>query len=456
MAALAGAPDRSETTSVSLGPQAEVADTSAPLAAAEIRLQRPLVPLLAMALLVLSLVAGIAIIYYLFYSTLGLLAITFFWTRSLAQNITVQRRLRTKWAVVGDLIEEDFVIANEGRLPALWVEVRDDSTIPDFNPGVVESIGPGEERRFHARTVCQRRGLYTLGPVRILTGDPFGIFRGAITYYQINSFIVYPPIMEGPGIPLPYGTVGGSSRSSLRTHHVTTDAAGIRDFSPGDGLNRIHWLSTARRGELQVKEFDLEPSGNLWVILDMHSEVHVGEGEESTEEYAVKLAGAIAYQAIRENKAVGLITSSSRPAEVAPSKGARQLWRIMEELATVTADGHEPLDAILQQVSRALERGLSVVIVTPSTDPAWLRELASLRQRASTPAVILIDQASFGGEDRAQPTADQLMSAGVVANVVTQGQPFRTVTVGKGQYAEHRRTQVQDAMARGYGAAPTP
>ena len=455
MAALTGAPDSPQATVEALGPQPEIADASAPLATAEIRLQRPLVPLLAMLLLVLSLVAGISIIYYLFYSTLGLLAITFFWTRSLAQNITVQRRLRTKWAVVGDLIEEDFVIANEGRLPALWVEVRDDSTIPDFNPGVVESIGPGEERQFHARTVCRRRGLYTLGPVRILTGDPFGIFRGSIVYYQVNSFIVYPPIMEGPGIPLPYGTVGGSSRSSLKTYHVTTDAAGIRDFAPGDGLSRIHWLSTARRGQLQVKEFDLEPSGNLWVILDMDGAVHVGEGDESTEEYAVKLAGAITYQAIRENKAVGVIASSSNPAEVEPSKGARQLWRIMEDLATVTADGREPLGSILQQVSRALERGLSVVIITPSTDPTWLRELASLRQRASTPAVILLDQVSFGGTEQAQPIADQLTSVGIVANVVMQGQPFRTVAVGKGQYAEHRRAQAQDARARGFGVVPT-
>ena len=131
----------------------------------------------------------------------------------------------------------------------------------------------------------------------------------------------------------------------------------------------------------------------------MDAAVHVGEGDESTEEYAVKLAGAITYQAIRENKAVGLIASSDRPAEVEPSKGARQLWRIMEDLATVTADGGEPLGSILQQVSRALERGLSVVIITPSTDPTWLRELASLRQRASTPAVILLDQVSFGGTE---------------------------------------------------------
>ena len=187
----------------------------------------------------------------------------------------------------------------------------------------------------------------------------------------------------------------------------------------------------------------------------MDGAVHVGEGDESTEEYAVKLAGAITYQAIRENKAVGVIASSSNPAEVEPSKGARQLWRIMEDLATVTADGREPLGSILQQVSRALERGLSVVIITPSTDPTWLRELASLRQRASTPAVILLDQVSFGGTEQAQPIADQLTSVGIVANVVMQGQPFRTVAVGKGQYAEHRRAQAQDARARGFGVVPT-
>ena len=177
MVAVTGAPDSSQTTIEALGPHAEVAETGAPAATAEIRLQRPLVPLLAMILLVLSLVAGISIIYYLFYSILGLLAITFFWTRSLAQNITVQRRLRTKWAVVGDLIEEDFVIANEGRLPALWVEVRDDSTIPDFNPGVVESIGPGgraavpcTHRLSPARSVYPRAGPYPdRRPVRHLS-----------------------------------------------------------------------------------------------------------------------------------------------------------------------------------------------------------------------------------------------------------------------------------------------
>ena len=128
--------------------------------------------------------------------------------------------------------------------------------------------------------------------------------------------------MEGPGVPLPYGTVGGSSRSSLKTHHVTTDAAGIRDFAPWR-RPEPHPLALHRPAGDSYKSrmFDLEPSGNLWVILDMDAAVHVGEGDESTEEYAVKLAGAITYQAIRENKAVGLIASSDRPARGGAEQG---------------------------------------------------------------------------------------------------------------------------------------
>ena len=68
--------------------------------------------------------------------------------------------------------------------------------------------------------------------------------------------------------------------------------------------------------------------------------------------------------------------------------------------------------------------------------------------------MILLDQVSFGGTEPAQPVADQLMSVGIVANVVMQGQPFRTVSVGKGQYAEHRRAQAQDATGRVVSEAP--
>src|SRR5688500_18765157 len=427
-----------------IGPRPEIAPSVEPMppATAEIRLQKPALPALALVLLVLALVASVAILYYLFYAIMALVIITFIWTRSLVQNVGVHRVLRTKWCMVGDTIQEDFIMRNDGRLPALWLEVRDESTVPQYHPGVVESLGGLDERRWQARSICRRRGMYRLGPLRVLTGDPFGIFQGSITYNSETSFIVYPPLLEVPGLPLPWGTAQGNSRSSLRTLQITTDAAGIRDYAPGDSLHRIHWLSTARRGELHSREYDLEPSGNLWIVLDMAAAVHVGEDEHSTEEDAVKLAAALAHRAIRENKAVGLVAHGAEKVVINPGKGARQLWRLMEQLAITAADGRVPLQRVMADVNATLGKGLSVVVITPSTDPTWLNSLALVRQRASAPSVILLDGASFGGPLPASGLAAQLAGVGLVVHVVQKGQEFRAITVDKKDWEQQRRAQV--------------
>ena len=426
-----------------IGPRPLIAASTEamPPATAEIRLQKPALPALALVLFVLALVAAVPILYYLFYAILALVIITFLWTRGLVQNVGVHRVLRTKWCMVGDTIQEDFVMRNDGRLPALWLEVRDDSTVPHYHPGVVESLGGLDERRWAARSVCRRRGMYRLGPLRVLTGDPFGIFQGSITYNSETSFIVYPPLLEVPGLPLPWGTAQGNSRSSLRTLQITTDASGIREYAPGDSMHRIHWLSTARRGELHSKEYDLEPSGNLWIVLDMDAAVHFGEDEHATEEYAVKLAAALAHRAIRENKAVGLVLHGAEKVVINPSKGARQLWRLMEQFAVTAADGRVALQRVMAEVNATLGKGLSVVVITPSTDPSWLNSLALVRQRSSAPSVILLDGASFGGPQSASGLASQLAGAGLVVHVVQRGQEFRTITVDKKDWEQQRRGQ---------------
>ena len=425
-----------------------------PPAAGEIRLQKPALPVLAAVLFLLALVAGVPILYYLFYAMLALMVITFIWTRSLVQNLAVNRVLRTKWCVVGDTIQEDFIIRNDGRLPALWVEVRDESTIPHYHPGVVESLGGLDERRWTARAVCRRRGLFKLGPVRVLTGDPFGIFQGAVTYPSETSFVVYPQLIDLPGLPMPSGSASGTSRSSRRTLHVTTDASSIREYVPGDSLHRIHWLSSARFGELRSKEYDLEPSGNLWIILDLDAAVHAGEEEESTEEYAVKIAGALIHQSIRENKAVGLVAYGAQKTVIPPGKGARQLWRLLEQLALVSADGRLPLHRVMTDVAVTLGRGLSIVVITPSTDTTWLNSLLVMRNRAAAPAVILLDQASFGGPHSARDLSHQLLAAGLTVHTVEQGQEFRSVAVEKREWEQQRRSQgVRGAAAA--ARAPT-
>ena len=219
---------------------------------------------------------------------------------------------------------------------------------------------------------------------------------------------------------------------------MTTDASGLRDHAPGDGLHRIHWLSSARTGELRSKEFAMEASSNLWIILDLDNNSHAGFGLESTEEYAVKVAGALVHRALRDGKAVGLVAYGADRVIVPPGRGTSHLWRVMEVLATVEASGPDRLAHVLVDVRPTLGRGLSVIVVTPSTDPEWVRELLGWGMRQMVPAAVLLDAASFVGDGSlagrsrdvpraglsARALANQLGASGVLAHVVRQGQEF--------------------------------
>ncbi|MHB9033255.1 MAG: DUF58 domain-containing protein, partial [Anaerolineae bacterium] len=102
---------------------------------------------------------------------------------------------------------------------------------------------------------------------------PFGLFEIALKHDYQETFVVYPPIAALPRIIEPRGMERGDARTHIRTLDLTTNFASVRQYVPGDALNRIAWRTTARRSteieDIYVKEFDLEPSGDIWFLLDM-------------------------------------------------------------------------------------------------------------------------------------------------------------------------------------------
>jgi uncharacterized protein (DUF58 family) len=172
-------------------------------------------------------------------------------------------------------------------------------------------------------------------------------------------------------------------------------ATSVRPNAPGDAMNRIHWKTTARHGEIQVKEFDLEQTADAWIILDLQRGIQAGRGEESTVEAGVRAAASIADKALQENRAVGLTVNVGRTAFLPPDRGGRQHLKIMQLLAAVEADGSAPLvETLIHSVGR-LRRGMTAVIITPSLDPAWVRPLAALRTRGVACVVVTLDSAAY-------------------------------------------------------------
>jgi uncharacterized protein (DUF58 family) len=413
----------------------------------QVELERPLIFVLTAGILLLALISGINVLYSFLYAMLGLISLSYFWTTRNARNLSVERHLVSKWATLGDEIEETFRVANAGALPVLWVEVNDHSDVPGYVAGIVTGLGPREHREWKSRAVCSRRGLYRLGPLRVYTGDPFGIFRATKILPDEATFLVYPPITEVPGLSLPTGRQTGESRSLRRALHLTTDAASVREYAPGDALHMIHWPTTARRGRLQTKEFDLEPGGSTWLLLDLDQAVQAGEEDESTEEYGVKLAAALVYRLIREQKSIGLITYGGESLTLRANKGSQHMWRIMEILAVVRAKGRANVGEVLSEVTPQIRGSMSLLVITPSTDPSLVPVLVNVSRRGIRPTVLHLVPETFGADKNSAPLKQALGAAGISCIEIEKGQEFRTIALEKGDEDIRRRAQTVETTA---------
>jgi uncharacterized protein (DUF58 family) len=229
----------------------------------------------------------------------------------------------------------------------------------------------------------------------VRTGDPFGFFEAAATVGRPTVVTVFPRVLPLPRWRLPNAYLEGTHSAPERTLQTTPLATTVRPYVPGDSFNRIHWRSTARRGEIQVKEFDLEQTADLWLFVDLESVVQAGDGDVSTVEEAMRVTASIAHDAILENRAVGLTTSGHRLVSIPADRGPRQRQKIMALLAAVEGDGHTPLGEILLEGLPKLRRGMTAVVVTPSRDRQWVRALTSLRARGVNSAVVNLDAASY-------------------------------------------------------------
>ena len=324
---------------------------------------------------------------------------------------------------VGDRMRVTYTLRNGSRWPKLWLEVHNPTTMPGGLPGRAISLGGRSERSWLIRAPLTRRGHFRIEPLHIRTGDPFGFFEASATVGQGVSVVVYPRLEPLPMWRLPSASLEGSHASPERTLQTTPLATTVRPYAPGDSMNRIHWRSTARHGEIQVKEFDLEQTADAWIILDLQRTVQTGRGEESTTEAAIRAAASIADKALTENRAVGMTVNAGRTAYLPADRGGRQHQKVMQLLAAVEADSSAPLvETLIGSVGR-LRRGMTAVIITASLDPSWVRPLAALRTRGVSCVVVTMDSVAYArheAESRAAITGESITEDPAAAEAVAK------------------------------------
>ncbi|MFT5196829.1 MAG: hypothetical protein ACI9EW_003114 [Cellvibrionaceae bacterium] len=407
-------------------------------------------------IMVITLFAGLYTGWPFFYTLTYMLAlillVSFGWVWASLRYTDFSRSTRTRRTQVGRPLEERFRIVNTSRIPKLPLEVLDYSDVPAHQAShVVSGLWSNQGTQWRVQTICRQRGRYQLGPMLLRTSDPFGLFSLEKSVEMTTNVVIFPMAVPMTHFALPAGVLSGGDALRRKTHFVTTNAAGVRDYAPGDSLNRIHWKSSARRGRLIVKEFELDPLADIWIVPDMSvydqmaaEDVISGisanrldalkmlelvkfELPATTEEYIVTIAATLTQFFLKGNRSVGMMAYGHTNEVVQPDKGLRQENKIFETLSVLRAEGAIPPENLLLTESRIFPRGATVIIITPTTKPEWAEAARQLRQRGLRVVTVLVNPASFGGRRSNEPLVADLKGREMGAFLINKGDDIGAV-----------------------------
>ncbi len=218
----------------------------------------------------------------------------------------------------------------------------------------------------------QRRGRYLLGPLRIIETDPLGMTRQTKHLTQRTELLVLPRVTALPDGPLPRTDSGIGLRKQLLTETGTDDAS-TRPYQTGDDTRRVHWRSSAKRGELMVRQAEPRQLRQASVVLDNRA---IGFASAKSFEWAVEMAASILTHLSSTGYQVRLLTDLSQVTDqLAPCSS------LMNSLAELKLG---PQHSLLDAISRVSATEL-VICILGELDPATVHALSSTRVAGTLP-----------------------------------------------------------------------
>ena len=320
----------------------------------------------------------------------------------------------------------------EGEDVHVWLEVELESRVPPPSLVLVERIGKLGERRTPLHPDGNRlwagytlpamaRGRYAFEAAEILIEDPFGLQRITVPLGEAGVLVVYPRLVDLDRLFSETGARSHEGRRMLLRRPSGFDLHGVREYEEGESLRRVHWRSTARRGQLMVKELEDAPRDETAVVLDADVSAVAGVAPDSSFDVQVRAAGSVLRaHARRGRRAVLVLGSALRESQrVASSEGD---WRrALDLLAGVEPSAGGSVTQLLGEDAGAAGRSLELTVVTARLDTRLTDRLVHLALSRRRVSLVYVDTASFGGRPRPEPGLLRVQAVGIAVAVVRRG-----------------------------------
>jgi uncharacterized protein (DUF58 family) len=363
-------------------------------------------------LLLVSILARQAPLFLLAGALLLAAGLSALWKRYCLTGLEYRRQFSRRCVEFGETIDLEVEIVNRKVLPLSWLEVEDE--IPAaIAPSQARSGGsyrqgratlesllalrPYERIRRRYHLPCLVRGEHSFGPVRLRTGDLFGLVTEELSFSLEESVVVYPRVVPLTALGLPAQNPLGDRRTRSWLFEDPSRFAGVREHRPEDALRRIHWAASVRTQALQVKVFEPSTTQKLIVFLNVVSAPGDWWGrsyDPDARELAISTAASIAAWGLAQRYHVGLKSNGvhrlrSLRVGLEPAGDADQLPRILETLGRLQSHAARAFARTLAEESRRLPFGATIVAVTPVLGAAEVAELVALRRRGYPVVLVL-------------------------------------------------------------------
>jgi uncharacterized protein (DUF58 family) len=350
----------------------------------------------------------------LYPAAVGLLfvvAVGWLWVRLARGPMRLQRLVEGDERREGDDVHVRVELEHEAQIPPASLVLVEQVS------GLGERRTPLEARRGAYTLKSLPRGRYAFVDARAIVEDAFGLQRVEVPLAAPATLLVHPRLVPLERLFSEGGSYGSDGRRLLLRRPSGFDLHSVREYEQGESLRKVHWRSTAKRGELMVKELEDAPRDEVAVLLDAQS----GPGPEVFD-VQVRAAGSLLLaQARRGRRAVLVVNGAQRTTQRVHSYETD--WRAAYDLlAAAEPDGRTPVSALLAEEASAAAVARELTVVTSALSSQLVERLLqrSLGQRQ---AALVFVEPNGSGERR--PGLLRLQAAGVPVAIVRSDDDLR-------------------------------
>jgi len=237
---------------------------------------------------------------------------------------------------------------------------------------------------------CSRRGVYEVGPLVALTGDPLGLSQRETVIAEKFELLVHPRVDVVSDRPLTRAFEEPPMRPPVsKPWPHGMEFYGMREYGFGDDLRRVVWRAAARTGKLMVREAEQGITDQITIILNTDRGTHSRDGEGVSESFeaGVRAAASLGAKHLKDGFQVRLLANAAPL--TGQLHGPTSRLALLDALARVDL-GREPLaDALVQQIS-SKRNDTHIALITPNLSRAEAAQLGMLARRGISILVVAL------------------------------------------------------------------